>query len=287
MYLLNKLKRKSVWKRVFYERLNEPLHLNLISFFVYLFGSYRHKIDFDLIVRQQFAYGILKSAEIAQSHKLNTVSILEFGVASGAGLLNMAKIAARVTKETNVSFKIYGFDTGTGMPPAKDYRDHPELYQEGDFEMNTDKLKNSLPENTTLILGEVGDTVTDFLSKLSEQEPIGFVSIDVDYYHSTKDALKVFCGSPEKYLPVTTVYLDDIRSWTHNSYCGELLAVNEFNCENEFRKIEHHRFFENYRIFTRAKWIKHVYQLHVLDHPRRCNVTPRERRRFLDNPYLA
>ena len=86
-----------------------------MSCFVYLFGSYRSKIDFDLIVRPQFAYGILKSAEFAKAQKIETVSILEFGVAAGSGLLNMAKVVARVTNESGIAFKICGFDTGEGL----------------------------------------------------------------------------------------------------------------------------------------------------------------------------
>jgi hypothetical protein len=60
---------------------------------------------------------------------IKTVSLVEFGVASGAGLTNIVEIAKKVTRCTGVEFTIYGFDTGQGMPPARDYRDHPELYR--------------------------------------------------------------------------------------------------------------------------------------------------------------
>ena len=65
---------------------------------------------------------------------------------------------------------------------AKDYRDH----QEDDFVMDAEKLRNP-----SLIIGNFADTVNDYVTKLSAREPtIGFVSIDVDYYHLTKDALR-------------------------------------------------------------------------------------------------
>jgi len=261
--------------------------LNLLSLFVYFFGSYRAKVSFDLIMRPHNAHSILKCAELANSLRIKTVSIIEFGVATGAGLMNMSEIAKKVTQKTGVLFKIYGFDTGQGMPPAKDYRDHPDTYQEGDFRMDIDALTKSLPENTKLIIGNISETVGGFLTKLSSEEPIGFAVVDVDYYSSTKDVLKIFKGSPEKYLPITTVYLDDIHQESHNSYCGELLAVKEFNTEEEFRKIEHHRFFENSRIFKRADWMKHIYQLHVLDYPTRYNVTTTVKKTVIGNPYLS
>ena len=287
MKFLKKLKHPYIWRRIFYERLSEPLHLNLLSAFIAGFGSYRQKIAFDLVVRQQHAYGLLKAADKAKSMGVKTVSVLEFGVATGAGLMNMERIARRITKESGISFKLYGFDSGQGMPPARDYRDHPDLYQQGDFPMNIDALKSSLDKNTQLIIGDISDTVGEFLQNFSSNDaPIGFVSIDVDYYHSAKQVLKVFEGKPEQYLPITTVYLDDINFDVHNSYCGELLAVREFNEEQEYRKIEFHPFLENSRIFRKANWIKHIYQLHVLDHPTRYQVRKSNQKSVLGNPYL-
>jgi hypothetical protein len=283
---MKKLTQKYIWRRIFYERLTEPMHLNLLSLLVYFFGSYRTKIEFDLIIRQHNAYAISKCAVMAKSLGVRTVSIIEFGVANGAGLMNMAEIAKKITKETGILFKIYGFDTGKGLPPPRDYRDHPEIYREGDCPMDVGTITKSLPENTKLILGDIAETTSEFLSNLSPDEPIGYVVIDVDYYFSTKDVLETFKSSPEKYLPITIVYLDDIHHEPDNSYCGELLAVREFNEEENFRKIEHHPFFENSRIFKRADWIKHIYRLHVLDHPSRFNITKNNRKIIIKNPYL-
>jgi hypothetical protein len=53
--LKNKLARRDRWRRIFLERLTEPVHLNLLSLPVLLFGSYRAKIAWDLIIRQQYA----------------------------------------------------------------------------------------------------------------------------------------------------------------------------------------------------------------------------------------
>lgn len=46
--------------------------------------------------------------------------------------------------------------------------------------------------------------------------PIGFVSVDVDYYWSAIDALKSLVGPPGLYLPRVTMYFDDVGSVTHN-----------------------------------------------------------------------
>ena len=83
-FLLHKVPRRL--GRVLYERFPEPLHLNLLSIFVALFGNYKMKIACDLVVRQQYAYSLLKTAELAKAQGLKSVTVIEFGVAAGAGL---------------------------------------------------------------------------------------------------------------------------------------------------------------------------------------------------------
>jgi hypothetical protein len=284
--VLRKLLRPRIWSRILKERLAEPLHLQLFSLLVAMFGSLRTRIEHDLIIRQHNAYSILRCADMARLQGIETVSLIEFGVAAGAGLMNMARIAERVTAVTGVRFKLYGFDTGKGMPQAVDYRDHPDLYRPGDFPMNFDALRAKLPANVQLIIGDVSNTLGDFLRGLPASEPIGYVVLDVDYYSSSVEALKVFDSpDPNKYLPVTLTFLDDIDHERHNSWCGELLAVSEFNAQHAHRKLERFAFLSSSRFYKNAPWIKHIFSLHVLDHPHRAqpiySIT-----RALENPYL-
>jgi hypothetical protein len=81
--------------------------------------------------------------------------------------------------------------------------------------------------------------------------------------------MKIFDGVPASCLPLVTIYVDDIYSDLHNSYCGELLAIDEFNAEHSMRKIERFALLENSRVFKRATWLKHIFNLHVLDHSAR------------------
>ena len=136
-FILPKLGQKRAWERIFRERLSEPLHLNLIALFIAAFGSFRHKVYFDLVVRLPYAYGLLEAADAAASMGLKRFTAVEFGVASGAGLMNMCKIAERVTKTTGIEVDIVGFDNATGMPEPVDYRDHPEYYSPGDYPMES------------------------------------------------------------------------------------------------------------------------------------------------------
>ncbi len=284
---LSKIGKVRIWERLLRERLSEPLHMNLMSLWVALFGSLRMKIYFDLLIRQHHAFALLNAADKARGLGLRSVSVLEFGVASGTGLLNICEIARKVTRETGVGFRVYGFDTGTGMPAARDHRDHPEHYRAGDFPMEKpDRLRALLPDDARLMIGNVAETVPEFLGELGTDSPIGFVSVDVDYYWSTVEALKILEGPAACYLPTVTIYLDDVWFEEHNSWCGELGAARDFNDAHALRKIERFNNLRSRRLFKKTQWIDHMFTLHVLDHPRRNIGNTNDGPRVLSNPYL-
>lgn len=287
MSLWRKLLEPRILQRVLLERLTEPLHLNLLALGVAAFGSFRQRVNFDLLVRQHNAYSILSAADRAIYYGRKSITIVEFGVAAGAGLMNMCQLAQRVSKVTGVEIKVVGFDSGTGMPPPQGFRDHPELYQEGDFPMDFESLRAKLPPNGELIIGQLHETVSEFRDhRLDTAAPLAYVAIDVDYYSSTVDALKIFDGPSEVYLPLTLIYLDDLALDHHNPFAGEELAVREFNDAHSYRKATRHDFLETSRVFRRAPWLKHIYFMHIMDHPMRAHGVNRATPIVLSNPNL-
>jgi hypothetical protein len=159
MILHKKSKSRDVWQRIFYERMTEPLHLNLLSVFVGLFGTFRQKVACDLVLRHCHAFALLKAADQAKAHGLSGLSVIEFGVAAGAGLMNLTFLAKKVSSLTGLDIQVYGFDTGKGMPPHRDYRDHPDFYRGGDFPADLSARRTALPANGHLIVGELAVTV--------------------------------------------------------------------------------------------------------------------------------
>jgi len=286
LYALKRLGRRGQMRKVLVERGTEPLHLNILSVLVAMFGSYRAKVDFDLIVRQQYAFPILYAADMAKKYGYKSVTICEFGVAGGAGLLNMCRIAERTRAATGIEFRVFGFDTGKGMPEPVDYRDLPESFQAGDFPMDEQRLRDSLPDFAKLIIGDITETVPAFCRSLSEEAPLGFVGVDVDYYSSAKKTLDVLTATPEKYLPIVPVYLDDIGVDGSNPWTGELLAVNEFNEENDLRKIAPLTMLRSQRIFKNTQWIDRMFAAHIHDHDLRSKENRREPQRLLPNEYI-
>jgi hypothetical protein len=195
-----------------------------------------------------------------------SITIAEFGVFTGDGLLSLCKAASFFREEFDYDIRVLGFDNGTGLPAPVDYRDHPEMWSKGGFNVgiNLDPLRQKLPDFATLIIGDVGDRVSDAHRAFTDA-PLAFAAIDVDYYSSTKRLMPVFEFEPACYLPGTPLYFDDVRQallW--NSWCGEELAIKEFNEEHAMRKIELKESFK----------IPRLYVLHVLDHPLRTGEQP-------------
>src|SRR5436190_14461173 len=100
---------------------------------VAMVGSFRETVRYDLVPRPHYAFGLLTAADIARFCGVKKIIAIECGVAAGEGLLNLCELAEMVSHETGIEFIIYGFDTGNGLPPLQDYRDHPEIWTEGDF----------------------------------------------------------------------------------------------------------------------------------------------------------
>lgn len=285
-YVLRRLLQQGKLAKVFVERLTEPAHLNVLSLFVALVGSYRAKVAWDLVVRQQYAFPILYAADAAKKYGYQKITVAELGVAGGAGLMNMCRIAESTRDATGIDIRIVGFDTGKGMPPAADYRDLPEHFQEGDFPMDFSKLRAALPPFAELVIGDVGQTIPDFTKRLSAEAPLGFVAVDVDYYSAAKAALRILCGHPACYLPLVPVYLDDIGVDGSNPWTGELLAVNEFNADNATRKIAPFTLLRSRRIFKNTQWIDRMFAAHIHDHPLRSPSVRRAAKWVLGNEYL-
>jgi len=95
---------------------------------------------------------------------------------------------------------------------------------------------------------------------------IGFVSVDVDYYTSTRSCLALLTDRADRYLPCVPIFFDDVMEDWHNPWCGEQLALEEFNSSNPMRKIAPYTALVNKRIMKNASWLRQMYALHVLDH---------------------
>jgi len=193
-------------------------------------GSYQKRVVLGAVERPHYGYCVYNAAVLAKRLGYERISVLEFGVAWGHGLMNLEYHAQEVSRLIGIEIEIYGFDTGAGLPKPKDYRDLPYHWQEGFFRMDVPKLQAQL-KKAKLVLGEVEHKSKDFFDKYNPA-PIGAIAYDLDFYSSTIAALKMLEADEKYYLPRVFCYFDDTigtESELYNDYTGERLAINEFN----------------------------------------------------------
>ncbi len=231
------------------------------------FGPLKYRYQYDIWDRPNYAFGIHSAATLASKLRLTSISVIEFGVAGGNGLRAMERISETIGENLGVKIDVYGFDSGGGMPAPVDYRDLPHVWREGFFRMDIEKLRSVLT-SARLIIGDVAHTVPQFLSS-ADVAPIGFVSFDLDYYSSTKEAFRVFGAVPQSRLPRVHCYFDDIigpEEACYNDYVGELCAIREFNEEHDTQKIAKFPNLSWLRSFP-ARWNEQMYVFHDFEHP--------------------
>jgi hypothetical protein len=226
----------------------------------------------DAVCRRKpmYVWGVLRGTALARVLGIRRVSVIEFGVAGGGGLLSLERIARHAQERIGVVIDVYGFDTGTGLPKPKDYRDQPNMWFEGQLPMNRELVEGQL-RGASLRIGLVRDTVPQFVTELEQGlgAPVAFVSFDLDLYSSTCDALKLFSAKTQCLLPRVMCYFDDILGHTYNEFAGERLAINEFNASQGLRKLSPIfglRYFAP-RAVHEAKYWDCFYLAHIFDHP--------------------
>lgn len=235
-------------------------------------GSFREKVRYDLIDRPNYATGLLMAADMARFCGISTITAIEFGVAEGHGLLNMCKLAEMVTQETGIQFHIVGFDTGEGLPQLEDYRDHPEIWNTGDF-AGVDKasLEAKLPANAHIVWGDIRQTLAGAIEDI--KAPVGFIANDLDLYSSTMASFALLDACYKKLLPVIISYFDDthgsptrIGSLFRNRWAGQLAAIEDFNREHPWRKIDRLYTLKARRPMDKELWLEQMFGIHILDH---------------------
>ena len=177
------------------------------------FGGPKFQFEIGAIERPHYAYLVYNAAQFAHQLGHQRVSILEFGVAGGDGLLSLEHHADWVEKLFPIKIEIYGFDTGEGLPAPEDYRDLQYHWKAGFFRMDQDKLKTRL-KRAKLVLGNVRTTADKFIETF-KPAPIGGAAHDLDFYSSTVDALKLF-DVPDDVYPSARFLLFRRCPWARN-----------------------------------------------------------------------
>lgn len=247
-----------------------PLRVVFLRYFLRKLGwfGYSTRLELDAVERPQYGFSMYNAAALAKALGHRKISVIEFGVAGGNGLVNMERHAAEITAELGVEFEIYGFDMGSGLPKPLDYRDMPYMWAEGFYKMDRPLLESRL-RKAKLVIGNVSETTGRFFAE-HDPAPLGCVLFDLDYYSSTADAFALFKGTPETRLPRVYCYFDDIASGglrANNINVGVLRAIEEFNENNPALQIAKVSGLSTSRRIP-SSWNDQVFVLHDFKHPK-------------------
>jgi len=229
-------------------------------------GSYRFRYDIGAVNRPHYAYLVYHAARIAKQLGEKRVSVVEFGVAGGNGIVALEYHAENISRDFGVEIEIYGFDTAAGLPPSTDYRDLPYHWKPGFFRMDLPALRQRL-KRAKLVIGDIRETIHTFVEKY-DPAPIGAISYDLDFYTSTVAALTLLDAPYQYILPRIPVYFDDVVGTEleyYNDFTGVRLAIHEFNAAHQSRKLSPLYYLAVFDPATR--WHHQMWSFHAFEHP--------------------
>ncbi len=231
------------------------------------FGTYEQRLKIGALDRPEYAYSVYNAAVLAKKLGYKKISVLEFGVARGVGLLNLEYHSQEVAKLLGIEIEIYGFDTGEGLPEPEDYRDLPYHWKKGFYKMDVPGLEAKL-KKSKLVLGDIRDTLKTFFEQYNPA-PIGAIAYDLDFYSSTVVALKMLEADEKYFLPRIFCYFDDVLGTEielYNDFIGERLAIHEFNQSHDNIKLGLPYHFLQHKVSQ--AWFNKIWIGHFFKHSR-------------------
>ena len=223
------------------------------------------EVKLNLNTKPPYAYCMYHSALLAKKLNIKKISVLEFGVAGGNGIVQIEKIAEKIINELGIQIEIYGFTLKDGLQNPVDFRDLPYWWNFGLYPTSTDDLDTKIKKTTKIIYGDVKDTTKTFFKQYNPA-PIGVIFNDLDYFSSTLNSFEIFNSEDHFYLPRIFCYFDDIvgtEKEMFNEFTGELMAINKFNENNDQKKICLNR---NLIPNSRENWRYQIYYYHNFKH---------------------
>jgi len=131
-------------------------------------------------------------------------------------------------------FRVFGFDSFQGLPKSQSQKDKNPDWNEGKFRKSPKQMYSIIKRagldptggSVRFFQGFFKDTLTVRLRHQLKQYPPSIVTVDVDYYTSTKTILNWIRPLLRSGV---VFYFDDIWSFHGNPHYGELAAIAEFN----------------------------------------------------------
>jgi len=165
----------------------------------------------------------------------------EFGVGWGETLYAYFDALGRFCNDFKMDlndFNIFTFDSFEGLPENTNPADKHIGWEKGSMAFDLNEIKKRISnhpigknvKNIHFNKGFFSESLTTSLQKKLSKFPPGIVTVDVDYYSSTKDVL---VWLRPILMSGALFYFDDIWSFHGNPNYGQLKAIHEFNAEKD------------------------------------------------------
>ncbi len=187
--------------------------------------------------RAMFYFLLLRQGHFAQAGIAPWGSYYEFGVGWGGTLvafLHALSDCRKTLGRMGDLYRVVGFDSFEGLPKQSSPRDESAEWRPALFAHSLEEIRQTIASarldlravDLRFVRGFFDTSLTDGLRNELREFPPSIVTVDVDYYSSTKVVL-------EWLRPVlrsgTLFYFDDIWSFHGNPQYGQLAAIREFN----------------------------------------------------------
>jgi Macrocin-O-methyltransferase (TylF) len=160
----------------------------------------------------------------------------EFGVGKGrstARFLRALKVFCEVEDLDPYSYSIFLFDSFEGMPVKSSPRDDHPGFSKGVLSFSLEQTRQNINRHLDLRRGTVHfvkgffkDSLTPELASELSVHPPSIVTVDVDYYSSTKSVLDWIL----QFAPTGCLfYFDDMWLFYGHPEMGQVAAINEYN----------------------------------------------------------
>jgi O-methyltransferase len=184
----------------------------------------------------------------------------EFGTGWGGTLASFMLAAERICNERKLSandFRVFAFDSFEGLPESDHPADRHGGWGAGAFANAAEIIQQKMDTHPfakqveiTYVKGYFKDTLTDALALKLEQFPPSVVTVDVDFYTSTKDVLywiNNFIASG------ALIYFDDIWAFHGHPQYGQIRAIREFLFEGNGNLVPFDTFGEAGKCFIYSR----------------------------------
>ena len=168
--------------------------------------------------------------------------------------------AQRIATERKLdveAFRVFAFDSFEGLPESNHPSDRHHKWKKGAFANSIEVIREKMDGHpfarrvpTTYIKGFFEDSLTDALIDQVKMFPPAVITIDVDFYTSTKTVLAWldrFIGSG------ALIYFDDMWSYHGHPDYGQIRAIREYQAQGNGYLTPFNTFGEAGKCFVYAR----------------------------------